>query len=84
MRDVLCRFGRTGIDDMQQQRRFSDFFERGAEGFDERRRQITDEPDSVAEERPPVRRQRQVTHGGIERGEHARVGHHRGAGEPVK
>ena len=75
---------RGRVDYVQQQRRFGHFFERGAEGFHQRGRQIADETDRVTQKHPPIRRQNELPDRWIEGRKHARIGEDTRAREPVE
>ena len=83
---AVCAYGlrRRYIDHVQDQRRFGYLFQRGAERLDQRRGQVADEADGVAEQHAPARRQRQQADGRIERGEHLGVGEHARPGQPIE
>ena len=58
--------------------------QRGAEGRDQRGRQVGDEADRVGQDDAPAARQLHLAHGRIERREHLVLGDHGGAGEAVE
>ena len=82
----VCATGvrRGNIHHVQDQGGVGDFFERGAEGFDQRGGQVPDESHRIADQHAAAGGQGHRTHGRIERGEHARIGQHGGLGQAVE
>ena len=72
------------VANMHDQIGLQHLFQRGAEGGDQRGRQIGDEAHGVGEHRLRAARQRQSPDGRIERGEQRVLGEHRGAGQRVE
>ena len=75
---------RGNVDNMQDQGGFGYFLKRRAEGLNQRGGQITDETDGIAQENTSARGQSDGADGGVERGEHFRVGEDGGGGQPVE
>lgn len=73
-----------GINDMQEKCGFGNFFESGAEGFNECGGKTSDEADGIAEKDLAPGGQDEVAHGGVEGSEHLCVSENGGVGETVE
>ena len=68
--DAPLAVGGEGVDDVQQQRRVGELLERGAEGGDEVRGEVADEPDGVGDDDLALAREAQPARRGVEGREH--------------
>jgi hypothetical protein len=82
--DVGGGVGAGGVDDVEEQGGFDDFFEGGAEGGDERGGEAADETDGVAEKDLAAGGKDEMADGGVEGGEHFGVGEDARAGEAIE